>query len=342
MEEAYSEREQRWLAWRRKGIGSSDVAAMASGKYGGMYSVVASKLGLDTGDTIDPQLADRGHRWEKPIADAFHILSGFFVHGEQMMLEHPANPVHRCTLDGLLDRRSEINGPADAEAVNELKTEGLGHTIRESTHVYRRKQCQWAMHVTGKQRAALVVARIDDTDDTFKNLHVDWIERDDFEIGELVEFADEAWALVQGGRLPEPDEFTEAAAVRAVNAKTLPEDDREKVDLSDLSAQVARYQTVVAAQKDLKAEREQLESVFRDRIGSNTEGVAGVFEVRIGEPIRKFNSRSAAEAADMYPEHTKAVCDRDALKAAAPSVYEELKQETDDRRITIKESKRGN
>ena len=112
-----------------------------------------------------------------------------------MMVEAAGRPEHRATLDGLLDYRPEIAGIDDAEANLEVKTEGVDVRANEAKRNYRHAQCQWGMYVTGKARCILVVAKIDDSDDTCKGVTIEPIERDDFVIGQLIEAADEALRL---------------------------------------------------------------------------------------------------------------------------------------------------
>lgn len=327
------EEEAQWLQWRKGGIGGSDVASMASGLYGGLYSVVASKMGF-VANEIDPALAARGHRWEQPIADAVLSLTGLYVHGEQMMVQAEGRPEHRATLDGLLDRRPQISGIDDAEANLEIKTEGEQVRTSEAMRTYRRAQCQWGMYVTGKQRCYLVVAKIDDTDDTCTNVSFTAIDRDDFEIGLLIELADRALDYVHRGELPEPDEATELEMVKEIHQLADPM--QPPPDIAELHDDLARWLVIKPAIKELEDERKAIEARFRDAMGAAIVAEDDLFRLRVGEPVFKFTSDSEADALEVYPEYGKTVLDRARFKAEEPDLYKSFQRPTTDRRITVK------
>jgi len=329
--------ETEWLAWRTRGVGASDVAAAHTGLYGGIYGVVADKLGHTDPDPIDPELAARGKRWEQPVADAVHVLTGYYVHGEQMWIEHPDNSVWRCTLDGLLDPRPELNGIDDAEALLEVKTIGLHVRWKMD---YWEAQCQWQMHVTGKQRAMLAVARIDDTDDTCKGVpHLDWIEYDPYLAGTLVDTAKDIWAHVERGELPEPDEHTDDALVKEINREA--DDDTgnpdPSIDLGELDDHLDRYLVVKAALSPLMDERKELERLFRHTMGRSVLAESDRHRLRVGTPVEKFTSDSEDDALAIYPDYGRTVLDRARFKAEEPDLYKAFRRPTTDRRITVKE-----
>lgn len=330
-----------WLAWRRTVIGASDIAKAHTGAYGGRYAVVADKLGRAGADTIDPVLADRGHRWEQPIADAVHALTGLYVHAEQLCVVAADNARHACTLDGLLAATPQITGIDGAEATLQIKT--VGATARPNLD-YAVTQCHWEMRVTGRAWAMLAVATIDDTDDTCVGVRLYRIERDDFTIGTLIEVADDLAHWIDAGELPPPDEHTEPDTVRAVNrvgvpwiddkGRPVPSPDR---DLSDLDDDMARYLEVSAHLKAVEAEKKALENRFRHAMGDDVEADGTHYRLRVGEAIRKFTGESEAAALAAHPEYARTVLDRDRFKTERPDTYEALKTESTDRRVTVKE-----
>lgn len=328
------EQEAEWLEWRRGGIGGSDVACMASGKYGGIYGVVGSKMG-HVANEIDPSLAARGHRWEEPVANAVFALTGYYVHGEQMQVEAEARPEHRATLDGLLDRRPEIAGIDDAEANLEIKTEGVDVRTTEGMRAYRQAQCQWGMYVTGKPRCILVVAKIDDVDDTCKGVTIEPIERDEFQIGLLVDLADRALDYVKRGELPEPDETTELEMVKEIHQ--LADPTQPAPEIEQAHDDLARWLVVKPAIKELEAERKAIEARLRDLMGSAIVAEDDWFKLRVGEPVFKFTSDSEVDALEICPEYGMTVLDRRRFKAEEPALYKSFQRPTTDRRMTIKD-----
>lgn len=323
--------EQAWLDWRRGGIGASDVAAAWTGRYGGAYSVVADKLGIGTKD-IDPVDAARGNRWETAIADGVHALTGYYVHAEQLPVSSPEVPHWLSTIDGLLDPEPETTLD-DAAAVLEVKTSRQYVTPKWD---YYKAQTNWQMLVTGKQRVLIAVAIIGldlDGNETVKDLKLEWSERDDYLISQLIDLAEKLWAHVQAGTLPEPDEFTDLADVKAVNAEA----DTDLAIALDDDAAVMEYTYLKEAAKAAEKAYRDAEANLRHALGAATRGVAPSFEVRIGAPANKFTRDSEAAALMLHPEFGKTVLDRARFKAEQPEAYDELRVPSHDRRITVKE-----
>jgi hypothetical protein len=333
-------------AIRNARIGATDVAKAATGKYGGAAAAVAEKLGI-TADEIDPGLADRGHRWEQPIADGVLAHYGLYVAGEQMMLTAKDNPRHGCTADGLLVPSPEAT-MADVVAGLEAKTRA---PRAASAWDYYRAQSQWSMRVSGLGRWLLAVATIDTDYDLrtgqiseqLKSVYYEWVDRDDYEIGRLLGLADWLWDHVERGVLPDP---TDAGALPYVKAANMAANPGATADLDDLADLIERREQLRAAAKTAEAEERTIEAQIRHRMGEATEAVAaGRWRVRCGNPIRKFTSRSEAdfielygvEAAELGVTSTAVVLDRDMAKELMADQYAALRMVTTDRRLTVRD-----
>ncbi len=89
-----------WLAWRRQGIGSSDVPAIVGVcPYRTREDVLLDKLGKGKPVTVNPAM-QLGTKWE-PAARALH----YFETGLEMLpaeLVHPEFDYLRASLDGYL------------------------------------------------------------------------------------------------------------------------------------------------------------------------------------------------------------------------------------------------
>lgn len=321
-----------WHAWRARGLGASDIAAAHTGRYGGAYRVVAQKLGHVLGDQIDPALAARGHRWEEPIADAVHVLTGYWVIGEQMMVTSGSDPRWRATIDGLLHPHPEISGIDEAEALIEIKTSSV-HT--RPAWGYYTAQVQWQMHVCGKARALLAIAKVEDVDDWLARLELHWVDRDDFEISVLVDLAETLWGHIEAGTLPAPDEHTDVADVKTVNAEVDP--DQHPIDLTPIHTTLAEFEAVKVEAETATARQKELEAVIRAHMGGQILADDGRWRVRVGEPVRKFTSQSEDTALLLHPEYGRTVLDRTRFKTEHPAEYEDFKVPTPDRRLTTKE-----
>ena len=331
-----TDQDQDWLAWRKQGIGASDIAKAHTGKYGGRYSVVADKLGIVT-DQIDAGLAKRGHDWEQSIADAVHNIHGYYVHGEQLLLSSPENDRWRATIDGLLDRNAETTLD-DAEAVLEIKTSGQ-HV--KAPWDYYTAQVNWQMLVAGKAKAllALAVFGVDPQGNSMvTDLKFHWIERDDYLIAELVKIADELLGHIDRKELPDPDETTDVADVMKVNATADPEAPGPDIDKLDVT--IAEYERCREEIKALKAIKDECEATIRHHMAEAKEATTtdGRWRIRVGEPVQRFTSISADAALLTHPEYGVLTLDRNRFKAELPAEYDDLKVPTPDRRLTIKEN----
>ena len=94
--------EQEWLAWRKKGIGGSDVAAaLHMSPYKTARDLYFDKIGVES--TI-PQ-PDRsitfsiGHLLEDVVAQIFSAKTGFSVYRDPMMYQHPLFPFMLADVD---------------------------------------------------------------------------------------------------------------------------------------------------------------------------------------------------------------------------------------------------
>ena len=111
-----------WLAWRKLGIGASDVAALVGmSNYASPMSVWTDKLGL-SGPDEDNDYMEYGRRAEPMLTGYFEDRTGLFVVAQQERAIHPDHPHHRATLDGLACEHPD-GGPL---GVVEYKTTGWG------------------------------------------------------------------------------------------------------------------------------------------------------------------------------------------------------------------------
>jgi predicted phage-related endonuclease len=335
-----------WLAERRNSMGASDIAAASSGRYGGATKAVASKLDLPTGDDIDPALADRGHRWEQPIADGVLAHTGLIVAAEQMLIRNPATPWIHTTLDGVLVAKL----PAvlsDVAANLEIKTRSPDAPWPRD---YWFPQVQVGMWCTGARRSLLAIATVDTDYDPvsgtivelLRSVHYNWMERDELEIARLVELGRWLWDHVERGVLPEP---TDAGALPYIKAANMAADPTATADLDDLAGLVERREQLRAAAKSAEAEEKTIEAQIRHRMGGATEATTsdGRWRVRCGLPIRKFTSQSEADFLELYGAEaaewgvTRTVLDRDKAKELMPEQFDDARIATPDRRLTVKD-----
>ncbi len=324
-----------WLAWRRGGIGASDVACAVTGEYGGAYGVVADKRGYEAEDGNDDVKA-RGHRWEHPLADALLQTHGLYVIGEQMWAEHPDRPTHRATVEGFVHWQPEAH-PDEVDDLLEIKTTNLHQPPK---WWYYLTQTQWQMHVTGTSRTLLIVATVDDaaaeTPMELDSIRYRWILRDQAVIDRLVSLADELWAHVQAKTWPEPSDGSVLAYVKAANAKAT---DGAEADIDPVAGLIAEYQELRERFKHAESVLKTTEAKIRQAMGEATEAKTsdGRWRVRVGQPVHKFTKAAEADALDLYPDYGRISLDLERFKAEQPDLYEALRRPTNHRIMTIKD-----
>lgn len=320
-----------WLTWRSEGITATDVARAATGRYGGMYAVVAEKLGMIEKPPATEVML-RGHRWQQRIADAVHALTGLYVVGEETWCQHSSEGWRRATVDGFLAPGAEAT-PDDLLGVLEVKTRGL--QVRAAWD-YWTTQMEWQMHCTGMARAVCADAVVDDEHDRVVSLHITEVEADPDRLAGLIALATTMWEHISAGTLPDPDCPSALDTVKAVNVVADP--DAETVDLSRIADDVRRFIEIKAAVKAVTDERDELESRIRAAVGSATVGTAEGLRVSISRPSMVLTKEGEETVLGDFPAFGKVVLDRERLKTEAPDIYDLARQPIGARRLTTKET----
>lgn len=144
-----------WLAWRRGGIGGSDIAALLGlSSFSSPWALWAEKVGLLPDEPMT-QRQRIGLRAEAMLSEEFHDETGLFITGEQTWCTDPAVDYRRCTVDGFV---SETDSPSIDETIGtwQCKTWGT-RDWRDGIPPAIRAQCIWEMGVTAMKRCWLTV-----------------------------------------------------------------------------------------------------------------------------------------------------------------------------------------
>ena len=94
--------EDEWLAWRRKGVGGSDVAAaLGLSPYKTARELYFYKIGVEpVVDGPDKSITfEIGHLLEDVVAQIFAKKTGFSVFRDQRMFQHPLFPFMLADVD---------------------------------------------------------------------------------------------------------------------------------------------------------------------------------------------------------------------------------------------------
>lgn len=254
-----------WLAWRRHGVGASDVAAILGiSPFASPWSVWAEKVGL-IGEQEANEAMEAGHWLELAVGPWFAHKTGLYVTGEQMRCEAATNSVHRCTLDGYVGEGAEVSIDAALGGL-EIKFEAFGRRWDEIPAHYQ-AQGQWQMHVTDLERVWFAVLR-------GRTLDIHELVRDQDDIDFMVDAVDRFWAdHVVAGTPPATDGHD--ATLRAI-AEVYPEATPDAVEIDDIAEVVAQLEEAKAAKKAAEADEAAAKAALQARLGTHEEGtVAG-------------------------------------------------------------------
>lgn len=328
--------EDEWLAWRLAGVTASDIAAAVTGSYGGLYGVVAKKRGLYIDDRNIAQ-KDRGHRWEPAVTAAVEALTGLWVCGEQIGIEHDRDPRWKATPDGLLSTEQYEPTGATLEALLEVKSTGVGQPAKWD---YYQAQVEWSLMVSGLPRALIALATIDDSDDTIRDLRFRWVDADHWTAEAYVEIAETIWQHVEDGTLPDPDGAEALDIVKAVTSRA--DAAVDAVDLTDL-------EDTISVRDEWKAEKARLEkaidhadAIIRARLGPATKGrTAGGWKVSLSEPAKILTDGGKAWLLEQRPDCGVLELDRRRLEADDPDLVEKAKERAGARTLRVTAPKAG-
>lgn len=250
-----------WLAWRREGLGGSDIAAIIGlSPWKSPYALWAEKVGLIEDEDESEQM-EFGRDAEPMMSNWFRRTHpGLDLAGEQMWLTNPEHKWMRATPDGFVFEEGgvEVNewglDVSDALALHEIKvTSQTPEEWEAEIPDHYRAQAQWLLAVSGYERVY------------FSVLHTAFgrmkrrpyvIARNDEDIAYLQAEGEKFWALVQSGVPPDIDgsEATTHALQRAFEpdrGESVELDDELFGDLLSARDELARWEQEVARASNL-------------------------------------------------------------------------------------------
>jgi len=258
-----------WHAWRQKGIGASDAAAIAGlDPWKGPLSIWLSKTGrLREDDEVEHRLW--GNLLEPAIAEEFEKRMDLVVSGRGSWREHRELSWMRATLDGFVHERS-AGEDDEGLGVLEIKTVA-GFKGREwADQVPEQYQLQVAhqLAVSGLQHAWLAVLF------GGQRLEIYELERDDELIASLIGLEEAFWTKhvladvppASEGYATTTEDLRRAFAAAGGPAVDLPPDVEALIE-----------QRAVAKEEVRAAERScaQVEQVLMTMLGDSEVGLLG-------------------------------------------------------------------
>lgn len=297
--------EKVWHAWRKDGIGGSDIAVInGTSPWSSPYHLFKIKTGQATEDPPNDRMVF-GKQAEPLIVKMFVNETGLAVAGEQMWCKHKQFGHHRSTIDGLV-LPDDDDPITEALGVLELKATTRPPWVDVPDHYV--DQVQWQMHVTESDHAWLACLH-------GQELRVYELDRDDAHIAHLCRAADEFWQRVLTGDPPPLDGRT-ATTDTMKDIEADPEADPVEVD-GELVRLVSELRV---EKKDIETRLAHAENELRDALGESTVGLV-----------------DGNEAVTWRPQVSRQV-DTKALGAAHPDLLKQFTKESRFRVMRLKEA----
>lgn len=300
-------RDDEWLAWRRAGIGASDIAGILGvSPWESPYSVWAIKVGI-VPDKEATEAMEMGGIMEPAINRLFHARTGLWVGGVQEWVQHPDLPWARATLDGRVYEHPHGDDPSASLGPLEAKTTSESPAKWENDiPIQYACQTQWQMFVTGTERTWVACLHA-----AFGlKFRVYEVERDDEDIAFIVERVSKFYTdHVLRGVPPE----TDAHAATGDTLQQLRADPGEVIDLADMATDWERLQALRISHAATAARIEALENAVKARMGSATEAFIGDRLIATWRPQerRTIDSKKLrAERPDIAGDYTKITTSR--------------------------------
>jgi putative phage-type endonuclease len=149
-----------WLAWRRGGLGGSDIAAVAGlSPFATPTTVYLEKIGLLQDQAKEEDWQRMGRLLEPVIAALFEEETGHMVASirPQECVTHAERPWQRATLDGVVLDEDDPPEPVEIKSTTRWASDW-----GDEPPDYYQCQLQWQMDILGSRRgwmAALVDGR---------------------------------------------------------------------------------------------------------------------------------------------------------------------------------------
>lgn len=297
-----------WLSVRTRGIGGSDIAAIAGvSPWATPLSVYLDKIG-----EAPEQEETEAMRWGTILEDVVareyaRRHPEYTIRRVNAVLQHPEVPY----FIGNIDR--EIRRAGHPPMLLEIKTTSAWNAGRWRDDVPDHVMCQvqWYLGILGWQTAVVAVL-IGGRD--YREIE---IARDDEIIRYLQQIGRRFWEQHVVPRIPPAPEAADAETVDAM----YPASNGQEIDLTVLAQEVlAEYDEALAAEHAARERRQAAEARLKQLLGEYERAVVGTRRVS-------------------WPTVVTRRLDTAALRADHPDIYEQYVRETTYRRFTV--SKEG-
>ncbi|MDQ0158841.1 YqaJ viral recombinase family nuclease [Alkalibacillus salilacus] len=296
-----------WLHWRQKGIGGSDIAAIAGlNKWKSPAQVYMEKIDEVPEMTNNEEAMYWGDVMEDVVLKEFANRSGIKTRKRNAIIQHPQYPYMLANVDSLVVGKHE--GVEAKTASEYVKDQWEGDEIPTPYLL----QCQWYMAVLNYD-AWWIAVLIGGNKFVYKK-----IERDEELIEQLIEIAKDFWNNhVLADNPPEIDGTD--ASTNLLKAMYPESTNDEKVDLeNELNSYFDALQVIKSEMDDLTQRKKEYENKIKEHLGEHEEGSSNRF-------VAKWKTVNSTNF------------DKKKLKQDYPDLYEQYTKESSYRRFTFKE-----
>lgn len=286
-----------WLRLRGKGIGGSDIAAIAGlSPWRSPLAVYVEKTG-----EVRPEEETEAMRWgtilEAVIADEFKRRHPeYMVRRVNAILQHPEVPYFLANID------REVRQKGAEPMVLEIKTTSAWQAGRWRDDVPDHVMCQvqWYLGITG-WRKGIVAVLIGGRD--YREIEV---ERDDEIIGYLHEIGRRFWEEHVVPRIPPAAEASDSETLEQIH----PESNGETIELPPTALDlIERYDQAYERFKEAKDELDAVKAQLQALLGDNERGVVGDRRVdwTTVTQTRFDTKRLCEEHPDIFEQYAKTI-----------------------------------
>ncbi len=280
-----------WLRWRTKGIGGSDVAAIAGiSRFKSAYEVWLEKTGRAVPEEAQNDFTHFGSVLEPIVKREFMQRTGIKVRAKKAILQSGEHPFMLADLDGVINENGKMC-IFEAKTASAYKQAVWEEGVPEGYIL----QVQHYMAVTGAEKA--YVAAIVGGNRFFCHE----VRRDERLIGQIIEMESCFWNNnVLGGMEPLPD--GSEAATNYLNGK-YSRTNGQTIELPEETlALFDDYDRICGELEDLKGQKEAVANRLKSCLKENEAGTVG-------------------ERCVTWKQYTRTNLDQKRLKAEKPEVY---------------------
>ena len=293
-----------WLQWRNKGLGGSDVAAIAGlSKWKSPLAVWLEKVGQIEPSEVG-EAAYWGNRLEDIVADEFTLRTGIKVRRKNAILQHPEYPFMLANVDRMIVGE---DAGLECKTANEYFKDQWDEDEKKLPDAYM-LQIQHYMAVTGCASWYVAVLIGGNKFVWFK------VDRDQELIDHLIKIESDFWELVTSNIMPPVDG---SDATKDILDKMYPNSNENSIALpSEANDILKNLEHCKEMESEWTIKKQECENQLKQMLGDNESG-------HINEQKVKWKTVNTNRL------------DSKSLKKELPRTYEQFCKESSYRKFTI-------